>query len=86
MGLPLSSRLETFVGSITVELGGKTVAPRPPAHGGCWRPATVCGAGDENGLDGVVARITDCQCAGARRVQAGVAVFLAQTNDPLDGP
>ena len=36
---PRPPRLEPFVGSITVELGGKAT-PRPPARGGCWRPAT----------------------------------------------
>ena len=36
---PRPPRLETFVGSITVELAERP-SPRTLAHGGRWRPAT----------------------------------------------
>ena len=34
---------------------------------------TVFGAGDQDAFDGAVVRITDRQCPGTRRVQAGIA-------------
>ena len=43
------------------------------------------GAGGQDALDGAVVRIPNGQGAGARHVQAGVTVFLPQSDDSLDG-
>ena len=43
------------------------------------------GAGDEDALDGAVVRIPDRQCSGAGRIEAGIAVGIAQPDDALDG-
>jgi hypothetical protein len=46
----------------------------------------VFGARDEDAFDGAVTPITDGQGAGTRRVQAVIAILLAEPDDPLDGP
>ena len=51
----------------------------------CGWIVAVFGAGDQDALDGAVARIPDGQGAGAGRIEAGIAVGVAQPDDPLDG-
>ena len=50
-----------------------------------WWIVAVFGAGDEDALDGAVVRIAHGQCSGAGRIEAGIAVGIAQPDDPLDG-
>ena len=66
----------------------KASGPRSIAGGvgvGPWWFVAVFGAGDEDALDGAVVRIPDGQCSGAGRIEAGIAVGVAQPDDPLDG-
>ena len=45
----------------------------------------VFGAGDQDAFDGAIPGIPDGDGAGARGIQAGIAVGVAQPDDPLDG-
>ena len=45
-------------------------------RGGCRWVVAVFGAGDEDALDGAVVRIPDSQGAGARSIEAVIAVGL----------
>src|SRR5271168_1248349 len=46
----------------------------------------VFGAGDQDAFDGAVVRIAHGQCSGAGRIEAVIAVGIAEPDDPLDGP
>ena len=47
---------------------------RRRCRSGCGWVVAVFGAGGQDAFDGAVVRITDRQCSGAGRVQAGIAV------------
>ena len=67
----------------------KAWGPRSIAGGvgACsWWIVAVFGAGDQDALDGAIVRIPDLQCSSAGRIEAGIAVGVAQPDDPLDGP
>ena len=72
------------VRSVSKASGPRSIAGGVGARAVGWIVA-VFGAGEQDAFDGAVARIPDGQCSGAGRVQAGIAVGVAQPDDPLDG-